>query len=400
MNKLVQLSLFALLLVAVFDPADLITHAKVPLFSLVWIIILVDAVISRKGRYGIPPNLLLYTLVFAVLLPLISIFIYILRGGMMEGYDGFKYLKAYLFLTLCIPLAIKRIDLIRPLSMILSALSLATLVVYAITLNDDALRSQLWLLGDTYGIFGLGNRSYATLSYELVYFHTSPLMVVAVAYFCYHSLHSRGRARLWNVLLLLLNVCGMLLSGTRNNMIIGLLMPLMVIAWYKGTRVRLIVFAMSIVVMLVGLASGVVQAMLNTDDDSNAIKLLHFHDYMGMFSNWPTLLFGQGLGASFFSTAWGTRVSVTELTYLEFLRNYGLILASIYYVLLLYPLRKLGNQETRADHYLFLGYVGYLYLCAANPLLVSSTGMLVLAIVLFKTFCRSWPDPLQLYQQI
>jgi len=389
MNKLLRLILWALLLVAVFDPADSIVHAKVPLFAGVWVLFLADMAISSRGRYQVPTNLYLYIYVFVVLLPLIGILIYVLRGGGTEGYAGLNYYRSYLFLTFCIPLAMKRIDLIRPLSMILSVLSLATIGLYAITFSDDALRGQLWLVGDTYTLFSLSERSYGSLSYQLVYFHTSPLMVVAVAYFCYQSLVSLGRARFWNVLLLVLNVCGMLLSGTRNNMIVGLLMPLMIIAWYKGIKVRLTVVAALAVVLSVGLGYGVVQAMLSPDEISNTIKLLYFHDYAAMFSNWPTLLFGQGLGASFFSTALDTRVSVTELTYLEIIRNYGLIMACVFYFLLLYPLRMLGNPEARTDHYLFLGYFGYLYLCAANPLLMSSTGMLVLAIVLVRTF--SWP---------
>jgi hypothetical protein len=395
MNILLRLNLYLLLGVAIFDPADLLVHVKVPLFAGVWILLLADMVISRGVRYPVPTNLYLYLFLFVILLPLTGMLIYVLRGGGMQGYDGFGYYKSYLFLTLCIPLAMKRIELIRPLSLILSALSLATVVLYAITFNDDALRSQLWILGDAYTIFGVAARSYGSLSYQLVYFHTSPLLVIAVAYFCYRSLLSMGWARFWNVLLLLLNVCGMLLSGTRNNMIVGLLVPLMVIAWYKGTKVRLAAVTAVAVVLSAGLSYGVVQAMFSPDDVSNAAKLLHFQDYMRMFSDWHTLVFGQGLGASFFSTALGTRVSVTELTYVEFIRVYGVILACVFYFLLLYPLRMLRNPEVRTDHYLLLGYVGYLYLCTANPLLMSSSGMLVLAIVLVKTFYRpvrrAWP---------
>jgi hypothetical protein len=389
MNILLRLNLFLLLAVAIFDPSDLLFHAKVPLFVGLWVLFLADIVISRGELYRVPTNLYLYIYIFVILLPLTAMLVYVLRGGGMQGYDGFGYYKSYLFLTLCIPLGMKRIDLIRPLSMILSVLSLATIGLYAITFNDEALRGQLWLVGDTYTIFSLTDRTYGSLSYQLVYFHTSPLMVVAVAYFCYQSLVSLGRARFWNILLLLLNVCGMVLSGTRNNMIIGLLMPLMIVAWYKGIKVRLAVVAALAAILSVGLGYGVVQAMLSPDEISNTIKLLYFRDYGAMFSNWPTLLFGQGLGASFFSTALGTRISVTELTYVELLRNYGLIMACVFFFLLLYPLRTLRNPEARNDHYLFLGYVGYLYLCTANPLLMSSTGILVLAMVLVKTF--SWP---------
>jgi hypothetical protein len=388
-NVLLRLNLLLLLADAIFDPSDLLFHAKVPLFAGIWILLLADLAIPGHQRYEVPTNLYLYIYVFVFFLPLIGMLIYVLRGGETDGYEGLGYYKSYLFLTLCVPLAMKKVDVIRPLSMILSTLSLATVGLYAITFNNDSLRSELWLVGDTYTTFSLSERSYGSLSYQLVYFHTSPLLIVAVAYFCYQSLVSVGTARFWNVLLLALNVCGMVLSGTRNNMIIGLLMPLMIVAWYKGIKVRLAVVAVFAAILSVGLSFGVVQAMLSPDEVSNTVKLLYFRDYGALFSNWLTLLFGQGLGASFFSTALGTRVSVTELTYVELLRNYGLVMACIFYFLLLYPLHTLRNPEARPDHYLFLGYLGYLYLCTANPLLMSSTGMLVLAIVLVKSF--AWP---------
>jgi hypothetical protein len=389
MNTLLRLNLFLLIAVAVFDPADLLVHAKVPLFAGVWILLLADLAITRGGRYPVPTNLYYYICIFVVLLPLTGMLVYVLRGGQMQGYDGFGYYKSYLFLSLCIPLAMKRIDLIRPLCIVLSLLSLVTLFLYVIAFNDDTLRGQLWFVGDAYTLFSVNERSYGSLSYQMIYFHTSPLIVVAVAYFCYQSLVSVGRARFWNVSLLLLNVCGMMLSGTRNNMIVGLLVPLMVIAWYKGTKVRLAVAAALAVILSLGIGYGVVEAMLSPDDVSNSVKLLYFRDYAAVFSSWLTLLFGQGLGASFFSAALGTRVSITELTYVEFVRIYGVVMACIFFILLLYPLRILRNPDARTDHYLFLGYLGYLYLCTANPLLMSSSGMLVLAIVLVTTFSRS-----------
>jgi hypothetical protein len=386
MNTLLRLNLWVLLAVAVFDPADLLVHAKVPLFAGVWILLLADMVTSRGGRYPVPTRLYWYLYIFVVLLPLVGMLVYVLRGGRMEGYEGFGYYKSYLFLTLCIPLAMKRIDLVRSLSMILSVLSLATVALYAMTFNDEALRSQLWLVGDAYGFLTLTERTYAGLTYPTVYFYTSSLLVVAVAYFCYRSLVSVGRARFWNVLLLLLNECGMLLSGTRNNIIIGLVIPLMVIAWYKGTKARLAVVVALAAVFSVGLGYGAVQSMLSPNDISNAIKVLHYQDYMRMFGDWRTLLFGQGLGASFFSTALGTRVSVTELTYLEFIRSFGLIIAAVYYGLLLFPVEKLRKQSFSGIHYLLLAYASYLLICASNPLLLSSSGMLVLAIVLAAVF--------------
>jgi hypothetical protein len=393
MNTILRANLFLLLVVAVFDPVDQ-AHLKTPLFAGVWIFFLIDLVISSRGQYQVPANLYLYAVIFVVVFPLVGMLIYLLRGGGMQDYEGFKYWKSYLFLTLCIPVAVKRIDLIRPLSIILSLLSVATIFLSLIAVNDELLRAQLAAFADAYIVFSVTDRTYGSLSYESVYFHGTPLLVIAIAYFCYQSMRSVGRQKMWNVLLLMLNVCGMVLSGTRNNMLVGFLMPLMVLGWYKGTKMRFAIVSLLVLVVIVGLSSGVFQAMLSPDNESNAIKLGHLHDYGTLFGDWKTLWFGQGLGASFFSTAWGTRVTLTEVTYLEIIRNYGLILAPIFYFLILYPLRVLTDAGQRVDHYVFLAYAAYLYICSGNPLLLSSTGMLVLAIVLVKTF-REPPEVLR-----
>jgi hypothetical protein len=393
MNTILRANLFLLLVVAVFDPVDQ-THLKAPLFAGVWIFFLIDLVISRRGQYQVPANLYLYAVIFVVLFPLVGMLIYLLRGGGMQGYEGFKYWKSYLFLTLCIPVAVKRIDLIRPLSIILSFLSVATIFLTLIAINDELLRAQLAAFADAYIVFSVTDRTYGSLSYETIYFHGTPLLVIAIAYFCYQSMRSAGRQKMWDVLLLMLNVCGMVLSGSRNNMLVGFLTPLIVMGWYKGAKMRFAIVSLVVLVVVIGLSFGVFQAMLSPDNESNAIKLGHLHDYRTLFGDWNTLLFGQGLGASFFSTAWGTRVTLTEVTYLEIIRNYGLILAPIFYFLILYPLRVLTDAGQRVDHYLFLAYAAYLYICSGNPLLLSSTGMLVLAIVLVKTF-REPPEVLR-----
>src|SRR6267378_5444448 len=116
MNILLRLNLFLLMGAAIFDPADLLFHAKVPLFAGIWILLLADTGTSRGGRYSVPTNLYYYIWIFVFLLPLIGMFVYLFRVGRMEGYEGFGYYKSYLFLTLCVPLAMKRIDLVRRLA--------------------------------------------------------------------------------------------------------------------------------------------------------------------------------------------------------------------------------------------------------------------------------------------
>jgi hypothetical protein len=384
-NLAMRAAIYCLLVVAVFDPVDQ-THLKAPLFAAVWALFLIDLATSRTGRYQAPVHLYLFVTIFVILLPAAGMLVYLVRGGSMADYEGFKYWKSYLFLTLSIPLVVKRIDVMRPLSLILTTLSVVTIVLYSLAVTNDLIRAALAAFADTYVIFSVSDRTYGPFSYSSVYFHGTPLIVIAIGYFCYQALNSAGPAKMWNLALLAINVCGMVLSGTRNNMLAGFLTPLVILGWYRGLKTRIALGLLALLAVAAGFASGLFQEMLSPDEYSNATKLGHIHDYGIMFGDWKTLVFGQGLGASFFSTAWGTRVTLTEVTYLEVIRNYGLLLAPLLFLLILYPLRVLFDSEERKSHYLFLAYAAYLGICSGNPLLLSSSGMLVLAIVLVRTF--------------
>ena len=395
-NLAMHAAIYCLLVVAVFDPVDQ-THLKAPLFAAVWALFLIDLATSRTGRYQAPVHLYLFVMIFVILLPAAGMLVYLVRGGSMADYEGFKYWKSYLFLTLSIPLVVKRIDVMRPLSLILTTLSVVTIVLYSLAVTNDLIRAALAAFADTYVIFSVSDRTYGPFSYSSVYFHGTPLIVIAIGYFCYQALNSAGPAKMWNLALLAINVCGMVLSGTRNNMLAGFLTPLVILGWYRGVKTRIALGLLALLAVAAGFASGLFQEMLSPDEYSNATKLGHIHDYGIMFGDWKTLVFGQGLGASFFSTAWGTRVTLTEVTYLEVIRNYGLLLAPLLLLLILYPLRVLFDPEERKSHYLFLAYAAYLGICSGNPLLLSSSGMLVLAIVLVRTFgersCAAIPVP-------
>jgi hypothetical protein len=388
MNTLLRANLFLLFLVAVFDPADRVTHLKVPLFVSLWVIFVLDWLISKQSMAPVAGSMLIYILMFAVVLPLTSILLYFLRGGPSAPYDGFQYLKSYLFLTLAAILVTKRIDAVRSLSIVLTILSVAILAMEVFTYNDQGLTQFLWVVGDSSGIFAIGTRTYADLSYSYAYFHAAPLLVLSLAYFSYRTITSELTARYLNLALLVLNLAAMLCSGTRNDIIFGLLTPLLVFIWYSSKTHRFAIFAL----LLVGAAilgtygTDIVQAMFDPGNESNAIKLAHVKDYSVLFSNPKILFFGQGLGSYFYSSGFGTETSITELTYLEFIRSFGLILATVYYGLLLYPIAKLRDEKFRNSHYLVVAYSAYLIICVANPLLVSSTGMLLLSIVAARAF--------------
>lgn len=374
-----------LLAVSIFDPADLLLHAKVPLFVLTWGITLLDLVLRTDDSWPIPYGLFLYVTFFCLVLPLSSIFLYFLQGGMLSNYDGFLDFKAYLFLSIAFPLAIKRISLVRTLSWLLTVMSVFIIIIYVITSQSEALRLSLMVFGGNYGIFAFGERTYGSFTYHPIYFQASPLIVIALGYFACRCVRLSGRARLWSSVVLMLNMLGMFWSGTRNNMLASLLVPVSVIFWYSRRKPRLVLWAVIAAIAIVIWKGDVILEMLNPREYDNALKLVHARDYMAMFQQWRTLLLGQGLGARFHSTLYGY-VSVTELTYFDLIRNYGIAGAAVALGLLLYPLRAVFIKEQRPFHYLYITYGIYLILCLSNPLLFSSSGMLLLALVVCNYF--------------
>ena len=127
----------------------------------------------------------------------------------------------------------------------------------------------------------------------------------------------------------------------------------------------------------------IIISMISIDDISNYIKLQHYRDIIKLLSQTKILLFGQGLGTKFFSEARQREVKTIELTYLDILRKFGFIIGLAYIIMLLIPIKKLFNKKYSYDHYLYIGYIGYLIMSFSNPFIFSSSGMLVLSIILY-----------------
>jgi hypothetical protein len=290
-----------------------------------------------------------------------------------------------MFLTLCIPLALEKIDLVPMLSYVLTIQAALASFVYVITLNDPSVFAAIYGFGSEYGVFAMGDRTYGETHISQVYFVTSPLLAISISYFTFKCIASKGLKRLVYLLLLIVNAVGMFRSGTRNNMLASVATLLLVWLWYS---MRKVVLACSIVLLVAAVASmqwSTIQAMLDTDNESNAIKIQFFRDYTLLLSEPKNLLLGQGLGAAFNSTERGY-VTISELTYMELLRNYGILFGVPMLFGLFYPLGRLSRHKWKSVQFLYLGYAMYLYLCTANPFLVSSSGMLVFSIVLVQTF--------------
>ena len=100
---------------------------------------------------------------------------------------------------------------------------------------------------------------------------------------------------------------------------------------------------------------------------------------MELFETHPLyLLLGQGPGTAFYSEGFHSMTYTTEWTYMELLRNYG-IFSLLIFAVMVYPLTQLYKlRRDRRVAAMMFAYIFYLLIAGTNPLLISSTGMLVL----------------------
>jgi len=376
-------ALFFLFIVStLFDPADLVLGLKVPLFLACW---LSGAWLwmRDRGRGTVPTGLCVFVLLM-VLIPIGSICYYLLADG-REPYAGFLLLKSYLFISVAILIYITRVDVIKYLAWALTMLAVAIVVLTVVVQMYPVVYLPVYRVGNAFGIFSLGGRDYGSgTEFFQMYFVTSPMLAVSIAYY-FQRLRSMGKQRIRYLFLMMLSACAMFLAGTRNNMLVAVLLPIVLFLTYS--KHRLAFACVAALGLSVALYQGrrEIDAMFDAQEASNSTKLRTLGDYGDILGSDMTNLFiGRGLGAY---EEWTGRTYdfITELTLLEIFRNFGLLMGSVMTLLLLYPvIWAYLIRPNYPDKTMIIAYVAYLFMSMTNPLFFSSMGMLVLASLLAR----------------
>lgn len=377
--------LLLFLLSCIFDPADMVLGLKVWLFLLCWVVTLLVCTSSRR-QPGVPLGLLIYTLCF-ITIPVLSIIWFYLTDG-SGPFEGLSMLKGYLLIMLAPMLVLNRINLLPRLCAVLTALALAIIGAFIAMQLDPNIYNMLYLLGLSTGMVFVDNRAYGPdLKLLQVYFVTSPMLVISIAYY-FSKAHSAPLlgAKVFFGGLVVINVLGMLLAGTRNNILASLLLPILLWFIYAKNKITGALFSLTVISALVLVFVDELQAFFDLTESSNSVKLAMLENYGSIFSDpWP-LLFGQGLGAYHYWEGRGYKY-ITELTYLELVRNFGLFGAAFMLGLLLFPVvHAFASNRSRGEKSIAVGFVFYLIMCISNPNLFSSMGILILSVILGNIF--------------
>ena len=385
----------AFVLVCVFDPADLVLGLKVWIFLALWPATLAVGVLAR-GRIQLPVDLLIIALLF-VLIPILSIVWYYLASG-VEPYAGVALLKSYLFVSLAIILFVNQTDVTPILSAALTVLALLTIAIFVTVSLYPALFQPIHEWGERTGIFLVSYRSYGDgLLFTQVAFATAPMLTVAISYYFDRAMSgAEVRPRLAYAVLTMLGITAMLLVGLRNTMAVALLLPSFLWPIYTRRPGRNALISLAVLIALCVPFVGKLKAFLDPAELSNNIKLTFLADYANIFSDPVNLSFGQGLGAFYkwstsglpeFEKTGSNFYFVAELTYPEMIRSFGLVGATVMLALVLYPVgRTFLARSGRAQRAQAIGILAYLGMSATNPLLFSSSGMLIWTALLVATF--------------
>lgn len=277
---------------------------------------------------------------------------------------------------------IRHFDVVRLMIIPTCAGALFIVVLYAFACSSELVEYAMYLyFKDHLEMVMMSKRH--ILGFEIfgMYLKSFIDLIVGLFVIYYRTFNSQGKMqRVGYILLFALFTIAFFMSGTRSTMLLPFFM-LGVVLFNRVTRTRrlkyflypaLTIFAIAFIMLVLMLAS-------EQGEKSNTIKFAHLTSYAQLFADNPRyLLWGQGPGTWFYSSGFGAMTDETEWTYMELLRNYGLLCLPMLYVYVL-PLFRLW-PHIRTNNFtfgIFCTYFCYLLIAGTNPLLMSSTGIIM-----------------------
>lgn len=229
----------------------------------------------------------------------------------------------------------------------------------------------------------ISHRSFLGIEFIGVNYGVGILTIITLSYSQYKII--MGCSKKYYFHSLLFTMC-LFISCTRANMLAAILILgiSFIIFEYKKKNILGVIF-----IFTIGLFAFLLLlfALLSEKSESSmAVKSLHLVSYNELFSTNPIryLLIGDGPGALFYSKGFGKIVPQTEWTYLDLIRNYGLINAIIIICIFLLPLLKIRNKYSSCFFSMIgFGYIVFLVVSGTNPYLINSVGFTALAVIVY-----------------
>ena len=258
--------------------------------------------------------------------------------------------------------------------------SLLAAVLYIAVSSNELIEYFVWSFVDSHNDMIMMTRRNILGFKVFGMYYKSMVGFIFVLYLVYYQLYNTEKHRMGYLIAAIILTFTFFVSGTRVTMLLPFVLMgiVMLCNMQKWPKLRYFLYP---VLCLCVIGALVLIFMLATQkgDESNAIKYGHLTSYLHLFDSNPFfLLFGQGPGALFYSIGFKEWTAQTEWTYIELIRNYGIFSIGILFVLFLPVYKLLKYRKEGMPFGILCTYIVYLFIAGTNPLLINSTGMIVL----------------------
>lgn len=273
----------------------------------------------------------------------------------------------------------------------LVCISVLTIVIYYIFILNPSLMTSISSFMDQHNMGFFGNKNIEGIFFPNVYFKS----VLFIDFAFVISVYENKR-----ILSLILFV-GILLSFSRSATLCAILSFFLL----KGKIFRIygdkLLFNRSRVIILVALLLLVVCAImywverldvffdyfinaLTGKSETTIVRIQHFESIVKLFQDNPFyLIFGQGLGTTFYTTGFGYFTDNVEIDHINTIRKFGLVWSTLFYLFIFWEINSLGRSIKKDDRVLGLAYLLTFILVGTNPLLINPL-FLILTIIVYK----------------
>jgi hypothetical protein len=378
--------------VSLIDPMDQMFHLKSILFLTVFAVWFFRAGLGYT-KWCRPSDWAALT-ALALVIPIAATLIGLLSGRNPPSGPTFSTIEMFLMLFLVLVVASEDIDLVSILNRECIVVAFITLCIAITSIVSPLLYEAIYeFTAMKQTAFLSLEASHVGLGIGSFYYKTSATMILPLGYYtvCFYARRSH---RVRSLFLALVYFSALVLSGARANT----LAAAAVVGVFSIKKIREVLgwnVAMPVSLVVLAFAAGsFLPKFFNPTEYSNAVKLGHWSSYIAEFEQHPSYLFwGEGADTEFYSKGFEKKTTITELTYLELVRNFGIPITLLFFMALFWPLIPLLGRRARDTgiSYLAVPYGVYLLMSASNPLLLNTTGMLVVI--------SAWGAALTLYRK-
>jgi hypothetical protein len=376
--------IFLLFVSAIFDPQGGMFGLKnmVILFSSAYLII--SLIIS--DNIHINKTQLSFLLWFSIFLPLYGIINATFRKvGFSEFIDTSYIGSSILFLFTFLYSKENIRFALNSFIYVIRILSLVVISVLLFSFFFETFNIVWFFVQHDAAFFGM--RNIGPFKAYYIFFVASPLLI----YLYFHDLLKLiENKNFFNLIFFSITVTALILTGNRMNMLI-MFLSLSFLPYLLIKKLHLkILFYLILVACILLLISINLDVLINYFKSifGTDTRFQYFTHYISIFND-TNFIFGQGFNAHIWSSESLALVnpqhtlvhaSKVELTYLEFIRVFGIINFFIFISFLCYILKELWKVDLK-DKWLFYGLLFYLAGSFSNPNLFSIVGMIPLGLV-------------------